>query len=206
MFLNLRKSIKKILQQNILDERKDILHVLVDYIDEKYSKGQRVSLNFICTHNSRRSQFAQIWAHTAAAYYNLKVSCYSGGIQVTAFDQRAVASIIRSGFKVHKEGDYNPIHYHSGQISGVGYLKVPQDMGKTIQDSKQNNHNGKLVLIDGSKKFLCDPTFVITPKKGDFYFFPSYMMHTVYPFADSSEERRSVSFNAKIDQDAARLR
>ena len=62
------------------------------------------------------------------------------------------------------------------------------------------------MLIDGSKKFLCNPTYVISPKKGDFYFFPSYMMHTVYPFLDSTDEIRSVSFNAKIDEDAARLR
>ena len=123
MLLNLRKSIKKILQQNVLDKRKDILDVLIDYIDEKYSKRQRVSLNFICTHNSRRSQFAQIWAHTAAAYYNLKVSSYSGGIEVTAFDQRALASIIRSGFDVHTEGNYNPIHYISYEKNVKSRLK-----------------------------------------------------------------------------------
>ena len=121
-------------------------------------------------------------------------------ISIKKFD--IIASWIIQQYK----NDYNPIHYHSGQISGVGYLKVPQDMGRPAQNNKKNNHNGKLVLIDGSKKFLCDPTFVITPKKGDFYFFPSYMMHTVYPFNDSTEERRSVSFNAKIDEDAARIR
>ena len=102
--------------------------------------------------------------------------------------------------------EYNPIHFHDGHISGVGYLKVPKDMGKTIQKNKKVQHNGKLVLIDGSKKFLCSPTYVITPKVGEFYFFPSYMMHTVYPFSDTSEERRSVSFNAKIDDDSAKLR
>ena len=114
--------------------------------------------------------------------------------------------IISSWIVKQFKNDYNPIHYHSGQISGVGYLKVPEDMGETIQKTKKLNHNGKLVLIDGSKKFVCSPTYVINPKVGDFYFFPSYMMHTVYPFFDTSEERRSVSFNAKIDDDAARLR
>ena len=104
------------------------------------------------------------------------------------------------------KNDYNPIHYHGGQISGVGYLKVPKNMGETVQNSKKTNHNGKLVLIDGSKKFVCNPTYVVTPKVGDFYFFPSYMMHTVYPFSDTDEERRSVSFNARIDDDAAKLR
>ena len=103
------------------------------------------------------------------------------------------------------KNEYNPVHYHNGHISGVGYLKVPNDMGKTFQENKKKNHNGKLILIDGSKKFLCNPTYIVTPKKGDFYFFPSYMMHTVYPFVDTDEERRSVSFNATIDEDSAKL-
>ncbi len=113
-----------------------------------------------------------------------------------------IASWVVKQFK----NDYNPIHYHSGQISGVGYLKIPENMGETAQKTKKVNHNGKLVLIDGSKKFICSPTYIITPQVGDFYFFPSYMMHTVYPFSNTSEERRSISFNAKIDDDAAKLR
>ena len=114
--------------------------------------------------------------------------------------------IISSWIVKQFKNDYNPIHYHSGQISGVGYLKVPEKMGEYSQKTKKLNQNGKLVLIDGSKRFVCSPTYMITPQVGDFYFFPSYMMHTVYPFLDSTEERRSVSFNAKIDEDAARLR
>ena len=74
--------------------------------------------------------------------------------------------------------NYNPIHYHDGHISGVGYLKVPKNMGDPAQKNKKINHNGKLILIDGSKKFLCNPTHIITPRVGDFYLFPSYMMHT----------------------------
>ena len=114
--------------------------------------------------------------------------------------------IISSWIVRQFKNEYNPIHYHGGQVSGVGYLKVPKDMGQTIQKNKKVQHNGKLVLIDGSKKFLCNPTYIITPKVGEFYFFPSYMMHTVYPFSDTLEERRSVSFNAKIDDDSAKLR
>ena len=114
--------------------------------------------------------------------------------------------IISSWIVRQFKNEYNPIHYHGGQISGVGYLKVPKDMGQTIQKNKKVQHNGKLVLIDGSKKFLCNPTYIITPKVGEFYFFPSYMMHTVYPFSDTKEERRSVSFNAKIDDDSAKLK
>ena len=65
---------------------------------------------------------------------------------------------------------------------------------------KEVNNNGKLEMVHGSKAFLCKPTFRVTPKVGDFYFFPHYLMHAVYPFFDSNEERRSVSFNATVDQ------
>ena len=112
-------------------------------------------------------------------------------------------NIIRSWIVRQFKNDYNPIHHHSGHISGVGYLKVPKNFGETIQKDKKVNYNGRLVLIDGSNKFLSPPTYTITPKVGDFYLFPSYLMHTVYPFSNTDEERRSVSFNAQIDQNAA---
>ena len=112
--------------------------------------------------------------------------------------------IIKSWIVRQFKNEYNPIHYHSGHISGVGYLKVPRSFGETLQKDKKINNNGKLILIDGSKKLFCNPTYAVTPKVGDFYIFPSYLMHTVYPF-DSEDERRSVSFNAIIDDEAASL-
>ena len=97
------------------------------------------------------------------------------------------------------ENEYNPIHYHSGHISGVGYLKIPNDFGETVQQNKKNE-NGRISFIHGSRIFNSSSIFTITPKVGDFYLFPNYLMHTVYPFY-GSEERRSVSFNANIDDD-----
>ena len=64
-----------------------------------------------------------------------------------------------------------------------------------------NNQNGKLALVHGSKMFMQESTYTVTPKVGDFYFFPNYLMHTVYPFSGTNDERRSVSFNAMIDDD-----
>ena len=98
------------------------------------------------------------------------------------------------------KNEYNPSHWHNGHVSGVGYLKVPSNLGDTLQKDKEVNNNGKLEMVHGSKAFLCKPTFRVTPKVGDFYFFPHYLMHAVYPFFDSDEERRSVSFNATVDQ------
>ena len=97
------------------------------------------------------------------------------------------------------KNDYNPIHWHNGHISGVGYLKLPKTFGKLTQDKKNINKNGMIEFIHGNKIFLQRSTFSVFPEVGQFYFFPNYMMHTVYPFTDCDEERRSISFNAKID-------
>ena len=100
------------------------------------------------------------------------------------------------------ENEYNPVHWHSGHLSGAGFLKVPQNLGNFIQKKDIKNYpGGMLELIHGSKAFLSNAKFRIKPKVGDFYFFPNYLMHTVYPFKDTKEERRSISFNAKIDEE-----
>ena len=96
------------------------------------------------------------------------------------------------------QNDYNPVHWHSGDISGVGYLKVPSHLGNTSQPDKKTNENGKLQLISGSPNLFSKSTYLVKPELGDFYLFPNYLMHTVYPFSGTEEERRSVSFNAKI--------
>lgn len=76
-------------------------------------------------------------------------------------------------------------------------------MGGTIQDNKISNSNGNLVFMHGSANLFSPSTYEIKPEVGDFYMFPNYLLHAVYPFTDSDEERRSVSFNAIIDEDAA---
>ena len=113
--------------------------------------------------------------------------------------------LIKSWIVRQFKNEYNPLHWHTGHISGVGYLKVPKYLGSTIQENKNINGNGKLELVDGSKKLFCKPIYTVTPKVGEFYLFPNYMMHTVYPFSDTDEERRSVSFNARIDNESASI-
>ena len=101
------------------------------------------------------------------------------------------------------QNEYNPVHMHGGHVSGAGFLKVPKTFGKYVQEEKdgvKNYAGGTLNLIHGSKQFLSKSTFQIRPEVGYFYFFPNYMMHTVYPFKDTDEERRSISFNAFVDQ------
>ena len=98
------------------------------------------------------------------------------------------------------KNEYNPVHWHSGHLSGAGFLKIPSSFGNFLQKKDSMEYpGGALELIHGSKAFLSNAKYRITPKVGDFYFFPNYLMHTVYPFKDSDDERRSISFNAKID-------
>ena len=100
------------------------------------------------------------------------------------------------------QNEYNPTHWHGGHISGAGFLKVPSNMGKHSQKDKNLAYRGgNLQLIHGSRMFLCHSTLDLVPSVGDFYFFPNYLMHTVFPFKDTNEERRSISFNAVIDDE-----
>ena len=95
----------------ISSERLQLLDEMAADLRAKMKKGEEIRLNFICTHNSRRSQFSQIWAQTAAAYHGIDANCYSGGVEVTAFNPRAVAAIQRDGFKVVKKEGENPVYF-----------------------------------------------------------------------------------------------
>ncbi len=94
--------------------------------------------------------------------------------------------------------EYNPIHYHDGDLSGVGYLKVPKGMTKNkFLKNKKDKTNGTIDFINGQRGFLSKSIFNIVPKERDLLIFPNYLMHTAYPF-NINAERRSFSFNAKI--------
>ena len=96
------------------------------------------------------------------------------------------------------KNEYNPIHYHSGQLSGVGYLKVPKNMNQNnLVRNKKIKTNGTIDFINGQKNFLSKSIYNLNPKLGDLIIFPNYLMHTAYPF-NVEGERRSFSFNAKI--------
>ena len=85
------------------------------------------------------------------------------------------------------ENEYNPTHWHGGHISGAGFLKIPKTLGRHVQEKQNREYRGgNLQLIHGSRMFLCHSTMNIIPKVGDFYFFPNYLMHSVYPFYESN--------------------
>ena len=92
--------------------------------------------------------------------------------------------------------EYNPIHFHDGHISGVGYLKIPKFISK---NRKKINIDGSIDFVNGNKMRLSESIYNHQPKVGDMILFPHYLMHTAYPFK-SNGERRSFSFNLEIDK------
>lgn len=110
----LKKTIDKLIGEFDLIpiDRKDLLKELMGFVSQKTQSGQTTYLNFICTHNSRRSHISQIWAQLGAYYYGIKnVECFSGGTESTAFNPRAVKAMQDAGFeiKIYKDG-LNPTY------------------------------------------------------------------------------------------------
>jgi len=96
------------------------------------------------------------------------------------------------------KNEYNPIHYHDGQLSGVGYLKIPKNMNQNkMVKNKKIKTNGTIDFINGQRSLLSKSIYNLNPKVGDLVLFPNYLMHTAYPF-NIDDERRSFSFNVRI--------
>lgn len=119
----------------IPEVRKELLDNFSKYISNKVENNSEVKLTFICTHNSRRSHMSQIWAQTAAEYFNVpNIKCYSGGTEATAFNPRAVKAIEKVGFEIEKrDNSENPVYlvHYSAE-------KKPLECFSKVYDDKYN--------------------------------------------------------------------
>jgi arsenate reductase len=101
LFSEIDQVIKRLNPQTISVERKEILQPLTEFIQSKVSSHQEIRINFICTHNSRRSHLSQVWAQTLAYHFNIKnVFCYSGGTESTALFPMVAETLQNSGFQI----------------------------------------------------------------------------------------------------------
>lgn len=130
IFSDINSHIDKALATDIPEDRLQVLDTLIDFCQNQLNASKPLNLNFICTHNSRRSQFSQIWGQTAAAHFGIDASCFSGGVEVTAFNERAVASMQRMGFQITAEPSANPqysVQYSDSHPPLVAFSKVFDD-------------------------------------------------------------------------------
>lgn len=130
MFEKLEQSIHNIPVANPSEERKVLLTQLKDAIKMALANNEVANLNFICTHNSRRSHLSQIWAQTAASYYGFgrNVMCYSGGTEATALFPAVAETLKDQGFEILKlSQEENPVYaikYAPNQPAVIGFSKA----------------------------------------------------------------------------------
>ena len=132
MYAKLSQTAEILKNTIISDDRKAILSILIDFIQAKVNDGKAINLNFICTHNSRRSHLSQIWAQFASSYYNIKdVNCYSGGTEETALFPKVAETLSEQGFSINiiSEGK-NPVYA----------IKFSGNSNPMIGFSKKYNH------------------------------------------------------------------
>lgn len=128
MYSALAKTIEKIATKKINEERKTTLKPLIDFIQQKVDYKKDININFICTHNSRRSHLAQIWAQVASKYFNIpEVHCFSGGTEETALFPKVSETLINQGLTIFRISDNdNPVHaikYSENALPIIGFSK-----------------------------------------------------------------------------------
>lgn len=132
IYSEIKSLIKELKPQTISSQRKIVLQPLIDYIQLKSNNNQKIRINFICTHNSRRSHLAQIWTQTIASYFNIKnVFSYSGGTEATAVYPLIIETLIACGYKINKiSKSENPIYsvkYSENEHPIIGFSKTLDD-------------------------------------------------------------------------------
>ena len=129
MLENLSKTIEIIKGIAVSNERKEVLYPLVEYIQNKVNTSEEIRLNFICTHNSRRSHLSQIWAQTMAFHFGIDtIFCYSGGTEATALFPKVAETLTHQGFQIQQlSQDQNPVYavkFDNNQQPIIGFSKT----------------------------------------------------------------------------------
>ena len=129
MLEKLSRTIESIAKIAVSEERKEVLQPLADYIQTKVNANEEIRLNFICTHNSRRSHLSQIWAQTMAFQFGIKnVFCYSGGTESTAMFPKVGETLVNQGFQIQKlSEEQNPVYavkFDDNQYPNICFSKA----------------------------------------------------------------------------------
>jgi arsenate reductase len=132
LFSEIENVIKNLNIESLSAERIETLQPLIDFIQSKVKNKQVIRLNFICTHNSRRSHLSQVWAQTASAYFHIKnIFCYSGGTEATAMFPMVAETLTRQGFQIKNIANgNNPIYtikYSENEHPIIGFSKTYDD-------------------------------------------------------------------------------
>ncbi len=161
LFPKIQEVVDSLHITGISSECKTTLQPLIDFVQAKVANDEKIRLNFICTHNSRRSHLSQVWAQAIAFHFGVKnVFCYSGGTEATALFPMAAKALEKSGFKVipFAEGT-NPVYsikYADNEHPVIGFSKTydydfnPRSGFAAIMTCSQAD--GNCPFIEGAEK------------------------------------------------------
>lgn len=132
IFQTIEHTIASLNIDAISDERRMVLNPLIAYIKKKNISNESIALNFICSHNSRRSHLSQVWGQTLASYVGIKnINCYSGGTEATALFPMAVETLKNMGFQIDTlSEEKNPVYsikYAANSRPIIGFSKIFDD-------------------------------------------------------------------------------
>lgn len=137
----------------ISNERKALLEKISAYITQKQKEHKPINIVYICTHNSRRSHFGQVWAKVAADYYGIQnVNTFSGGTEATAFNTNAINALKRAGF------DIKPIHLEKNSLFHVSFddqQKPIECFSKVYDDPKNPQKEFAAIMICSDAEENC---------------------------------------------------
>lgn len=169
----------------IPEGRKYILETISKYINEKLINNVTTNLIYICTHNSRRSHFGQIWARVAANYYNVKdVNSYSGGTEATAFHVNAIGALKRIGFEVEETKPGTNPHY---QVVFSGDAEPIECFSKVYNDPTNPQHGFAAIMTCGDAEENCP-------------FIPGVELRMATTYEDPKAFDQTVWCNEKYDE------
>lgn len=171
--------------QYIPKDRRSLLKRITDFIAQQLSKGVPVNLVYICTHNSRRSHFGQVWAKVAGAYYSIPlVNTYSGGTEATTFNSHSISAMVRAGFKI------SPVNSEENRLYDVYYdgERPPIEcFSKTFDDPKNPQTDFAAIMTCGEAEENCP-------------FIPGATLRIVTTYEDPGSFDGSPLRNAKYDE------
>lgn len=174
LYTEISNTINSLETNEVSEDRKAVLNPLIDYLKDKIKANESIRLNFICTHNSRRSHLSQVWAQTMANHYNVNnVSCYSGGTEATAMFPKVGETLVKQGFKILKlSEENNPVYsikFSENEPSIIAFSKQFSD------DFNPASEFAAIMTCSSADEgcpmvFGCDKRIAITyedPKKSD---------------------------------------
>ena len=190
-----------ILKTKLPQQYTDLLNVEADRIlhDEKLSKEHDWSHNLagnvkkeIAIDQNKIKGFPEFLITMAKVYYKHTIDKDPIEGSKVGFRTWIVSQVA---------GDFNPVHIHDANLSGVAFLKIPKGFKKEYEKEDHHPTAGCLEFLGSIPNHFARHSYIAKPEIGDFYLFPSWLTHQVYPFR-SKGERRSLAFNVHFTMDA----